>query len=49
MNHRAACGLVVDLHPEYLTRFIRITAVLAMPADRQEEWLATFNGGGLGQ
>lgn len=37
---------MVDLHPGFLARFIRMTAVLAMPADRQEEWLATFSGGG---
>lgn len=39
-------GPVVALAPGYLARFIRITAVLAMPADLQVKWLTTFRGGG---
>ena len=38
-------ALVVDISPGYLARFIRVTAVLAMPAELQEKWLATFSGG----
>jgi len=37
---------MVDLSPAYMARFIRMTAVLAMPAQLQEQWLATFSGGG---
>jgi hypothetical protein len=32
--------VVVDLHPGALARFVRATAVLALPADVQEHWLA---------
>lgn len=37
---------MVELRLGYLARFIRMTAVLAMPAELQERWLATFSGGG---
>jgi hypothetical protein len=35
--------LILDLHPGALARFIRATAVLVLPAERQEELLVSFS------
>ena len=38
--NRGIVHWVVDLHPGALARFVRATAVLAMPAGVQEQWLS---------